>query len=69
VIFVGLLAITVRRGTIDPMCGMAVERSKALRASDNGETFYFCSSECQDEFRAELSSGPEAPPAEPLGER
>jgi uncharacterized membrane protein YraQ (UPF0718 family) len=51
IIFVALFAITVRRGTIDPVCGMAVDRSKALTASINGETFYFCSSHCRDEFR------------------
>jgi uncharacterized membrane protein YraQ (UPF0718 family)/YHS domain-containing protein len=52
VIFVALFAVTLRRGTIDPMCGMAVDRSRALIAMRDGETFYFCSSECRDRFQA-----------------
>ena len=68
VIFAALLAITLRRGTIDPVCGMAVDRSKALTVTQDGETFYFCSSPCCDEFRATASQRPPAAVTEPVGE-
>jgi uncharacterized membrane protein YraQ (UPF0718 family) len=68
VIFAALLAITMRRGTIDPVCGMAVDRSKALTVTQDGETFYFCSSHCCDEFRATASQRPPAAVTEPVGE-
>jgi putative ABC transport system ATP-binding protein len=34
----------------DPVCGMAVEREKAISAEWNGQTFFFCSRGCRDEF-------------------
>src|SRR5215203_3431955 len=34
----------------DPVCGMAVEKEKAVVAAWNGRTFYFCSRGCRDEF-------------------
>jgi uncharacterized protein len=68
VIFAVLFAITVRRGTIDPMCGMTVDRSKAVTALNNGETVYFCSSHCRDEFRTSSSPAPEASATEVLDE-
>jgi putative ABC transport system ATP-binding protein len=34
----------------DAVCGMAVEREKALVAEWNGRTFYFCSRGCRNEF-------------------
>jgi len=34
----------------DPVCGMAVEREKAVVAQWNGRTFYFCSRGCRNEF-------------------
>jgi putative ABC transport system ATP-binding protein len=37
----------------DPVCGMAVERGKAVTAEWDGQTFYFCSRGCRDEFLAE----------------
>jgi putative ABC transport system ATP-binding protein len=36
---------------IDPVCGMTVERDKAIRLDwDGGQTFYFCAKGCRDEF-------------------
>lgn len=35
---------------VDPVCGMNVERSKALSTVWNGETVYFCARGCRDEF-------------------
>ena len=34
----------------DPVCGMAVERERAVRAERDGETSYFCSRGCREEF-------------------
>jgi uncharacterized membrane protein YraQ (UPF0718 family)/YHS domain-containing protein len=45
-VFVTLFALTVRRGATDPVCGMKVDRSKALHAEYAGRTYYFCSEEC-----------------------
>ena len=36
---------------IDPVCGMTVERDKAIRLEwDGGQTFHFCAKGCRDEF-------------------
>src|SRR6185312_7539279 len=32
VLFAALVGLTLRRGAVDPMCGMTVDRAKALRA-------------------------------------
>ncbi|MEW5990409.1 MAG: ATP-binding cassette domain-containing protein [Chloroflexota bacterium] len=34
----------------DPVCGMAVERERAVSAERDGETFFFCSRGCRAEF-------------------
>ena len=35
---------------VDPVCGMSVEREKAVSAEMNGQTYYFCALGCRDEF-------------------
>jgi uncharacterized membrane protein YraQ (UPF0718 family)/YHS domain-containing protein len=50
VIFVALLALTARRGATDPVCGMTVDRSKALIADEGGRTVFFCSARCRETF-------------------
>ena len=36
---------------IDPVCGMDVEERDAKeRATFEGQTYYFCSSDCREEF-------------------
>src|SRR3954468_9476252 len=42
-IFAALFALTMRRGATDPVCGMRVDRAKAVRAG--GE--FFCSEHCR----------------------
>ena len=37
---------------IDPVCGMSVEREKAVSVERNGQTYYFCAQGCRDEFMA-----------------
>jgi YHS domain-containing protein len=50
VVFVALMGLTVRRGATDPMCGMTVDKGKALRLERDGHTYYFCSDHCQAAF-------------------
>jgi uncharacterized protein len=50
VIFVALIGLTVRRGAIDPVCGMSVDQGKALRLERDGHTYYFCSEDCRAAF-------------------
>ena len=53
VIFAALFALTMRRGATDPVCGMTVERAKALTAEHARRTFYFCSEHCRQTFLAD----------------
>jgi putative ABC transport system ATP-binding protein len=34
----------------DPVCGMAVERERAIQLEWEGKTFYFCARGCRDDF-------------------
>ncbi|MFI5037309.1 MAG: permease [Solirubrobacterales bacterium] len=52
VIFGCLFWLTQRRGETDPVCGMKVDRAKAVRKDFAGETFYFCSEHCLHAFEA-----------------
>ena len=38
----------------DPVCGMAVERERAVSAERDGGPFFFCSRGCRDEFLGRL---------------
>ncbi len=52
-----LIALTLRRGAKDPVCGMTVDRGKARFTSDfHGRTVYFCSAGCKARFDAEPES-------------
>jgi uncharacterized protein len=46
-IFAALFGLTMRRGATDPVCGMKVDRSRAVRGSRDGHTYYFCSEHCR----------------------
>jgi uncharacterized protein len=52
-IFAALFSLTARRGATDPVCGMKVDRAKALTTSTAGETYYFCSQHCLHVFEAD----------------
>ncbi len=54
-IFGALFLLTRRRGATDPVCGMTVDRTKALTVRHGEATLHFCSTGCRDEF----SSRPE----------
>jgi uncharacterized membrane protein YraQ (UPF0718 family)/YHS domain-containing protein len=53
VIFAALIALTVRRGVTDPVCGMAVDKSKARHLEHEGTTYFFCSDHCKASFEAD----------------
>src|SRR2546421_1735452 len=53
VIFSVLFWLTMRRGVTDPVCGMRVDRAKALTAEHDGHTYYFCSQHCRERFEAD----------------
>jgi uncharacterized protein len=53
VVFVALFWLTARRGVTDPVCGMKVDRAKALTASYAGRTWFFCSEHCRSSFEAD----------------
>jgi len=52
-IFIALFWLTARRGATDPMCGMKVDRAKAVTKELGGETYYFCSDHCLHAFEAQ----------------
>src|SRR4051812_3112798 len=61
-IFAALIAMTVRRGATDPVCGMTVDRARALTLEVDGRTLYFCSEHCRHEY-ARGAHPPDAAPA------
>jgi uncharacterized protein len=53
VLFAALMAMTMRRGTTDPLCGMKVDKGKAVAIDHDGHTYRFCSEHCRHAFEAE----------------
>jgi uncharacterized membrane protein YraQ (UPF0718 family)/YHS domain-containing protein len=51
-LFAALFWLTMRRGATDPVCGMRVDRHKALRSETPDGTAYFCSEQCRDAYEA-----------------
>jgi uncharacterized membrane protein YraQ (UPF0718 family)/YHS domain-containing protein len=58
-LFAALFALTMRRGATDPVCGMRVDRHKALRSETPEGTAFFCSEQCRDAY--ETAAGQDAP--------
>jgi uncharacterized membrane protein YraQ (UPF0718 family)/YHS domain-containing protein len=52
-IFAALFWLTAQRGVTDPVCGMEVDRAKAVTKELGGETFSFCSTHCLRAFEAD----------------
>ena len=42
----------------DPVCGMDVDESKTLKSEKNGNTYFFCSKNCQDKFLGKKEEAP-----------
>jgi hypothetical protein len=59
VVFGALLWLTGQRGVTDPMCGMKVDRAKAIRMDFGEETFYFCSEHCLHAFEVDPAASPD----------
>jgi hypothetical protein len=54
VVFVALIALTLRRGAKDPVCDMTVDRHASGPTSEHGgRTFFFCGAHCKQAFDAE----------------
>jgi uncharacterized membrane protein YraQ (UPF0718 family)/YHS domain-containing protein len=49
-VFASLSGLTIRRGATDPVCGMKVDRGRALRLKHGGHEHFFCSEHCRNEF-------------------
>ena len=52
VAFVVLMWMTIRRGATDPVCGMRVDRDKAVTLEREGRTVFFCSQHCRSQYEA-----------------
>jgi uncharacterized protein len=52
-VFATLFWLTARRGATDLVCGMKVDRGKAVTKEVGGETFYFCSEHCLHAFEVD----------------
>ena len=65
VIFAALFWLTARRGMTDPVCGMKVDRDKAVSKELGGETYYFCSIHCRHAFEADPGAETEGNRNEP----
>jgi YHS domain-containing protein len=45
-----LWSLTLRRGAVDLVCGMAVDRARAVTAEHAGRRWYFCCEGCRERF-------------------
>ena len=53
IVFAALFWMTRQRGATDPVCGMRVDRQKAVPMEVAGETLYFCSDHCWHAFESD----------------
>ncbi len=60
VVFVALFWLTERRGATDPVCGMKVDRRKAIRGTGVGAGHFFCSERCAASFVSDRTPHPGA---------
>jgi len=66
-VFAALFALTMRRGVTDPVCGMKVDRLKALRKDTPGGAVFFCSEHCLHAYDAQARSPATAADPAPAG--
>ena len=69
IIFAALFWLTARRGVTDPVCGMKVDRAKAVTKTVAGETFHFCSDHCLHAFAADPARYGENGDDDPIEQR
>ncbi|MGA2012410.1 MAG: permease [Solirubrobacteraceae bacterium] len=51
-VFAALLWLTARRGATDPVCGMTVDRARAVTRREGARAVYFCSEHCAHRYDA-----------------
>ena len=68
VIFASLFWLSARRGATDPVCGMKVDRGKAVTKELGDATYYFCSEHCLHAFEAGPDHYPHGEPAANQGD-
>jgi YHS domain-containing protein len=56
-VFAALFSLTARRGATDPVCGMKVDRQKAIKVQHQGHTVYLCSQHCAEKLAHSSSDG------------
>lgn len=39
--------------SVDPICGMTIEKATALKSERDGQTYYFCSPTCLHTFESQ----------------
>ena len=61
IVFVALTWLTVRRGAVDPVCGMRVDRATAVVRRTPAGTRHFCSEHCAARFDAGAARGEGGP--------
>jgi uncharacterized membrane protein YraQ (UPF0718 family)/YHS domain-containing protein len=49
-VFAALMGLTLKRGATDPVCGMKVDRQRAVRLQRRGQLHFFCSEHCLHEY-------------------
>jgi uncharacterized membrane protein YraQ (UPF0718 family)/YHS domain-containing protein len=49
----GLIGLTLRRSARDPVCGMTVDRGKAVSTEHRGKIYFFCGPGCRSKFEAD----------------
>ncbi len=64
-IFGVLFWITARHGETDPVCGMSVDRARAISKRVEGGTLYFCSAHCLHAYERVPAFGASASPRPP----
>ena len=52
IVFLALFALTMRRGATDPVCGMKVDRDRAIEVLHEGRRVYLCSQGCAETLMA-----------------
>jgi hypothetical protein len=57
-VFVALFVLTMRHGVSDPVCGMRVDRAKAVKLEQAGQTHYFCSEHCAATYASHTKHPP-----------
>jgi uncharacterized membrane protein YraQ (UPF0718 family)/YHS domain-containing protein len=57
VVFAALWWLTERRGVTDPVCGMRVDRDKAVTRTSGSRTMYFCSDGCAETWDRGRAAG------------